>query len=368
MPPNPKKARPALNLDQFFQPATGGDDLDFLLGVPEETAQRAQVRGLPLRNLPVHAIAPDADQVRRLALPHVLLELETAGDKATTTLLGSLRELGESIRAHGQLQPAIVYPYADPQDPELTHRILHGQRRWTAAVLVDLPTLWVVEIDRPGDVDRLLRQVEENERRAGLVDMERAWALVSLRDALRNELNQEVPWSIVEAKLQISEGRRHDLLRLLRFPPEAQNIILRYGWAEWTLRPLHQALSAGTLELATATDMLLVLADMPEVTAPVVSTLVATYLQEQHATARTDRETEPPGSATSDPDPNPPPPMDTGASDAISQRIVRLRQNVDRLQAQMTREQNLKKRASWKDELIRLQESLNTLLAALDDE
>jgi ParB/RepB/Spo0J family partition protein len=230
MPSKPKKERQGLNLDQFFQPTSGGDDFDFLLGAPEETAVRAETRGLPLLDIPVESIAPDPDQVRRLPKPADLLQLEAIGDRAMLALLTELRALGESLREHGQVQPAIVYSDTDPDDPSVTHGLLHGQRRWTAAVLAGLPTLWVVEVEQPTEVSRLLRQVEENERRAGLVDMERAWALVSLREALQRESGQEVPWSVVESRLQLSESRRHDLLRLLRFPPEAQELILRYGW------------------------------------------------------------------------------------------------------------------------------------------
>jgi ParB/RepB/Spo0J family partition protein len=359
MPPKPKRERPSLNLDQFFTPTSDSNDLDFLLGAPEEIAQRAEVRGLPLLDLPVRAIAPDAGQVRRLPHPRDLLQRAATGDKATIALLESLRALGESLRAHGQLQPAIVYRDSDPQDAAITHRLLHGQRRWTAATLVDLPTLWVVEIARPSDVNRLLRQVEENERRAGLVDMERAWALISLREAMGRELGQDVPWSVVEAQLQLSEGRRHDLLRLLRFPPPAQEIIVQYGWAEWTLRPLHQAISAGTIDADTATDMLRVLADQPEISAPVVEALVNAYLQGPQDRSQDTAETPPVAAQGSEP---------ADAPDAISQRIVQLRRNVTRLQGQLARAKGQGQRAQWRAEAVQLQESVAALLAMLTSE
>ncbi|NTW97234.1 MAG: ParB N-terminal domain-containing protein [Oscillochloris sp.] len=363
MPPNPKKARPSLNLDQFFQPASGGDDLDFLLGAPEETAQRAQSRGLPLRDLPVQVIAPDAEQVRRLPPPPALLQLEAAGDKAAISLLASLRELGESMRAHSQLQPAIVYPDTDPRDSAITHRLLHGQRRWTAAVIADLPTLWVVEVERPSEVSRLLRQVEENERRAGLVDMERAWALISLRDALRRETGQDIAWSMVEAQLQISEGRRHDILRLLRFSSEAQEIILRYGWAEWTLRPLHQAISAGTLDADTVADMLRVLADQPEVTAPTVAALIATYLHDQGA-----RDAAPPEDSSLGGAPSGKRESSSEDADPVSHRLIRMRQHIERMQSQVARGHDADRRAAWRAEVARLQSSLAALLSTLEND
>jgi len=367
MPPKPKRERTNLNLDQFFTPQAGGEDLDFLLGAPEETAQRAKARGLPLSDIPVRAIAPDRDQVRRLPLPNDLLQMEAAGDRAAGVQLAALRELGESLREHGQVQPAIVYPDTDPDDPAITHRLLHGQRRWTAAVLAELPTLWVVIVERPNDVSRLLRQFEENERRAGLVDMERALALVSLREALQREQGKDVPWSVVEARLQVSEGRRHDLMRLLRFPPEGQAIVLRYGWAEWTLRPLHQALSAATVDATTAIDMLRLLSEQPEVTAPIVASLVSAYTQERSASA--------PADAGIDRDVSQRPESDAPAAefasvapslpDDIGQRLMRLRRQVEQLQRHVKREGDAERRAAWREEAEQLQTSLETLLAEL---
>lgn len=367
MPLKPKRERPNLNLDQFFTPQTGGEDLDFLLGAPEETAQRAQARGLPLSDIPVGAIAPDRDQVRRLPLPDDLLQMEAADDRAAIAQLASLRELGESMREHGQVQPAIVYPDTDPDDPAITHRLLHGQRRWTAAVLADLPTLWVVIVERPSDVSRLLRQFEENERRAGLVDMERAWALASLRDALQHEQGKDVPWSVVEARLQVSEGRRHDLMRLLRFPTEGQAIILRYGWAEWTLRPLHQALSAGTLDAATAIDMLRLLSEQPEVSAPMVASLVSTYVQERSAAAPADSGAGEGVSQRAEPE-TPAAEVATippALPDDIGQRLVRLRRQVEQLQGQVRRQADAERRAAWRSEAEQLQASLEALLEDL---
>ena len=186
--------------------------------------------------------------------------------------------------------------------------------------------------------------------------MERAWALLSLREAIGRELGQDVPWAVVETQLHISEGRRHDLLRLLRFPSHAQEIILRYGWAEWTLRPLHQAISAGTLDPDTATDMLRVLADQPEISAPVVEALVHTYLQGPQDRSQHDAATQPAAAQGIEP---------TDAPDAISQHIIRLRRNVARLQGQITRAKGQGQREQWQVEAVQLQESVAALLAML---
>lgn len=273
----PKKK--TINLDQFFTAtATDTDDLSFLLGAePEETAQRAAERGLPLTHLPTSVIAPDPHQLRHLPHPTELRRLADEGDRAAGAVLAGLDELGRSMEEHGQIQPVVVYQDQDPKQPQITHRLLNGHRRWSAAVLRNLPSLWVVEVARPTEVFRLRQQFEENERREDFSDMERAWALNALKDALQVETGEAVSWGVIENQLQLSVQRRQDLLRLLRFSAEAQNLIRRYGWSEWTLRPLHMAINAGEVTQAEATDMLYVLAEREDVNEPIVRALVEGY-------------------------------------------------------------------------------------------
>jgi hypothetical protein len=273
-----KQGRAALNLEQFFRPTDQTADLDFLLGAaPEATVQRALDRDLPLLHLPIRAIAPDAQQIRRLPHPNDLVNMETIDDRAAVAILAGLRELGQSMVEYGQVQPAIVYPDTDLQYAAITHRLLHGQRRWSAALLAGLPTLWVVEVPKPSSVIRLLRQFAENERRAALSDMERTWALVALKDALQTEAGGEVVWGVVEEHLQLSDARRHDLLRLLRFSSKGQATILRYGWSEWTLRPLHMAIQGASIDQDAANDILRELANAAEVNAALVAETVDAY-------------------------------------------------------------------------------------------
>jgi ParB/RepB/Spo0J family partition protein len=274
----------------LFQKGTdeGASDLDYLLaGGAEETGARARARDLPLRELPVTAIAPDSQQLRRLPHPDELNAREGDGDQTVVGLLANLRALGASLRASGQLQPVIVYAERDPAQPGVTHRLLHGQRRWTAAMLEGLPTLLAVEVPRPSEVERLQRQFDENERREDFTDMERAWAIMALREALASERGGEVPWTEVEQRLGLSDSRRRDLLRLLRLPEYGQELALRYRWAEWTLRPLHMAINAGEIDEDTANGILVSLArEGGEVTAPVVATAVASMHALQQATVR----------------------------------------------------------------------------------
>ena len=279
MPPRDRRSsRQPLNTSRLFSgpPDEGESDLDYLLaGGTEETARRARERGLPLRQLSVETVAPDPHQLRRLPHPDELLTREERGDRTVAGVLESLRALGRSIQEHGQIQPVVVYADPEPEGQAVTYRLLHGQRRWTATVLVGLPTIWGVEVPRPGETERLQRQFDENERREDFTDMERAWAIVALREALTAEHGSEVPWTEVEARLGLSDSRRRDLLRLLRLDLVGQELALRYRWAEWTLRPLHMAVSAGELDPDSATKILVELArDGGEITAPTVAAAI----------------------------------------------------------------------------------------------
>lgn len=347
----------SINLDQFFTPSSDDTDLAFLLGAtPEETVQHASEHGLPLTHLPTAVIAPDRQQLRHLPDPDELTRLAESGDRAAAAVVAGLRELGQSIKEHGQIQPVIVYADSDPNNPKITHRLLNGQRRWTAAVLVGLPTLWVVEVTKPKDVERLLHQFEENERREGFSDMERAWAIMALRTALHTEAGTDIPWNLVEGRLQLSTQRRQDLLRLLRFPQAAQAIIMRYGWSEWTLRPLHMALNAGELSPEETTDMLRVLADSPDVTISVVNALLEAYRQRVDEQSTSEEEQQSQLSTR--------PTRHNNGKDGL-QRLNRLKRGVEQLRAQLPRSADQQTRQAWRTEVEALRDSLNDLLEQL---
>jgi ParB/RepB/Spo0J family partition protein len=341
----------SINLDQFFSPPPADDDLVFLMGgKEEETAERAAERGLPLLHLSTEAIAPDPEQLRHLPPPAELTDLAEQGDQSAVTIVATLRELGQSMKEHGQIQPIVVYADSDEHNPAITHRLMNGQRRWSAAILVGLPTLWAVETQRPTTVTRLLQQFEENERREGFSDMERAWALINLKDALQKEAGGEVPWRVVEDMLQLSTDRRHDLQRLLRFAPDAQALLVRYGWSEWTLRPLHMAINAGDLSQDDATSLLHQLARLEDVNATLVAKMVRTYIiqhnQPEQLDAATREDASPQGRT-------------------VARRLVRTRRTIDELRTQLNAVTDDTVRQALRDEAAELQKSLKDLLNEL---
>lgn len=90
-----------------------------------------------------------------------------------------LRELAETVRRHGLLQPIVVRP----ADPNGRYMLRFGARRLRAARLAGLAEVSVLV--RPGDpteAEVLIEQVLENEQRTGLSTAERARCVDRLID------------------------------------------------------------------------------------------------------------------------------------------------------------------------------------------
>lgn len=82
------------------------------------------------------------------------------------------RPFVESIKERGVLEPVVAY--IDDDSQQLV--VLFGKRRVLAARQTKLKTVPVMVVPRPGDADRLVNQLVENEHRAALADAERAGA------------------------------------------------------------------------------------------------------------------------------------------------------------------------------------------------
>jgi ParB/RepB/Spo0J family partition protein len=157
-------------------------------------------------------------------------------------LAAELLDLGRSLLER-QIQPIIVYEGASSTYPAARYLILVGQRRWTAACLIGIEALDAIIVEAPTPAERVRIQYAENEDREEFSDMERAWALQQMKAAL-----DDAPWEDVEARLQLSRTRRHQLTRMLAFTPEQQQIVARIRLQETQLRPLHSAVRS--LELS----------------------------------------------------------------------------------------------------------------------
>ena len=203
------KKRPKVDLVQEVKPRTG--DLEKLFSIESDAEQAS---GLQLLAVRCDAISNDPAQPRR------------------TFPENSLKELSESIRQEGVIQPIELTEIVPNQ-----YQLVHGERRWKAAAMAGLETIpAVVRRIEYDDVTRLVRQLVENIQREDLNDIDRAAGLLRLRNLLQVDLDSLVaagtkrpeatPWSKtmtwakVGRRLGMSRQRIHQLIRLLGLPEE----------------------------------------------------------------------------------------------------------------------------------------------------
>ncbi|MFV0382506.1 ParB/RepB/Spo0J family partition protein [Paracoccus sp. (in: a-proteobacteria)] len=127
----------------------------------------------------------------------------------------ALRELAESLKSRGVLQPLIVRPH--PTDSGL-YQIVAGERRWRAAQMAQLHELPVIVRDL-SDTEVLEVAIIENIQRADLNAIEEAASFRQLMDRFGH--TQE---KLAEA---LNKSRSHiaNLLRLLNLPDPVQDLV-----------------------------------------------------------------------------------------------------------------------------------------------
>jgi ParB/RepB/Spo0J family partition protein len=149
----------------------------------------------------VSAIDPDPDQPRRHFDPD------------------DLRELADSLRSVGQIQPIILI-----RDGE-RFRIHVGERRWRASQIGGLPTIRAIIWSTPLEAQRaLIARIVENEQRAPLTINELVEGVAALRATGMKGI--EIAAALAKPRSRISE-----LAALAEAPPELRAIIDRIGLA-----------------------------------------------------------------------------------------------------------------------------------------
>ena len=169
-----------------------GRGLDALFG---GTAPKQEPQGQEsaVNQMPITALHPNPNQPRR----HF--------DDA------ALRELADSIKSQGIIQPLLVRPLGG----ENTYQIVAGERRWRAAQLAGLKEV-PVYVRQLSDKEVMAAALIENLQREDLNPIEEAEALQALRDAL--ELTQEE----LASRLGKSRPAIANALRLLQLSANAR--------------------------------------------------------------------------------------------------------------------------------------------------
>jgi ParB family transcriptional regulator, chromosome partitioning protein len=126
-----------------------------------------------------------------------------------------LRELADSIRQHGVIQPIAVRPVKGTPD---RYEIIAGERRWRASQMAGLHEVPIVPLD-VSDSDALELAIIENVQREDLNAMEEAQGY----HALANEFKR----SQDEIAKIVGKSRSHvaNMMRLTKLPAEVQAYI-----------------------------------------------------------------------------------------------------------------------------------------------
>jgi len=126
-----------------------------------------------------------------------------------------LRELADSIKHHGVIQPIVVRPVRGVQD---RYEIVAGERRWRASQLAGLHEVPVVPVD-VSDSDALEIAIIENVQRQDLNALEEAQGY----HALANEFKRGQD----EIAKIVGKSRSHvaNTMRLTKLPAEVQAYI-----------------------------------------------------------------------------------------------------------------------------------------------
>lgn len=258
------KKPPKISLSQPIQPR--GGDLEKLFAAPKDAEQAA---GLQLVAIRLDAILPDPLQPRRTFQP------------------GSLRELSESIKQDGVIQPIEVTQMGANQ-----FMIVHGERRWRAAQIAGLETIPAVVRRRDYDeVTRFVRQLVENIQREDLNDVDRAAGLLHLRELMEEEQktgkvesvpsdepwSKQVTWAKVGKRLGYSRQRIHQLIQLLKLPEEIREAVregtlserdsrIYQGLKPSQQKALYEARKAGDLNVTEVEEVARRLKELPDET------------------------------------------------------------------------------------------------------
>ncbi len=358
------RKRPKFNLNQPIQPRTG--DLSQLFETEEDVEQAS---GLQLLAIRVDAIQADPDQPRN------------------TFPAESLQELSESIQQDGVIQPIEV-----TQIRPNVFMIVHGERRWRAARLAGLETIPAVVRRRDYDqVTRFVRQVVENIQREDLNDVDRAGALLRLRDLLQEELNAfqanddssdkpwntKVSWAKVGGRLGYSRQRIHQLIKLLDLPEEIKTAVregslterdtrIYQGLKPSQQRALHKARMAGDIEGADVGKVARLLKESPDLTTHKAIRLLANPQTTHNPPTSTGS-----GSQTAAPGPTPspliPPPEDGTPLSNIPMSIQRIRWARHHLSLFNQATLNANDRQEAARLLALLQQDIESLLEILDE-
>lgn len=191
------------------------------------TPKRGLGRGLEAL-LPPGVPAALAPGVREIDAASIVPNPRQPRHKEDST---ALRDLADSIKEHGLIQPLIVTPAPDSTPAEPRYQLIAGERRWNAAKLAGLERVPVI-VRGATPQEMLELALVENIQRADLNPLEEANAYRQLTDDFG--LTQEQ----VAAKVGKDRATVANALRLLKLPEDIQAALAAESITEGHARAL----------------------------------------------------------------------------------------------------------------------------------
>ncbi|MDR2252615.1 MAG: ParB/RepB/Spo0J family partition protein [Bifidobacteriaceae bacterium] len=184
--------------------------VDLLFGEPKSDAEPGGVPGAS-----TDTAKPGLVEVPGAAFALIALDAITPNPRQPREIFDedALRELADSIKEVGLLQPVVVRPVGSPD--ESRYELVMGERRWRASKLAGLSEVPAI-VRETDESELLLDALLENLHRAQLNPLEEAAAYRQLLDDF-SCTQEELSARIARSRPQIS-----NTLRLLKLPPLVQ--------------------------------------------------------------------------------------------------------------------------------------------------
>ena len=160
----------------------------------------------------------------------------------------SLKELADSIKEHGVLQPLIVTKIEKPTDrgQDVEYELVAGERRWRASKMAGLPHVPVIIRGSSIANKRLEIALVENIQRENLNPIDSALAFKQLRDDF-NLRHRDIAEKVGKSRVAITNA-----FRLLTLPQKVQDAILKNKISEGHGRALLMARPEARMALFNA--------------------------------------------------------------------------------------------------------------------
>lgn len=125
----------------------------------------------------------------------------------------ALKELSESIKRHGVIQPLVVTPEKNGK-----YILVAGERRWRASQLAGLKTVPAIIRDR-AEIEQLEVAIIENVQRVDLSPLEQAVSI----ERLHQQFN--LSYDVIAQRLGKAHSTVNNTVRLLRLPEPARDAL-----------------------------------------------------------------------------------------------------------------------------------------------